>query len=280
MDFEDDGGLSSDSDDDDDDEVYTTPNSTVLSSPPNESEPPSKQPTPLKAVPPALDLTDPATPATLAVSSTTKTPVLVTAGATPVPTTAKSGFIPRMKFTKRLSSHASSSTSSPTVSTRSTPSTSNVSGLSTPVSSIPMDVATKDVAKRKTKTRRFKSGGKSEGAIVWEGLQNPFNPPIRHSRNPVWDEKLLFHGWRYETAFKVQLTTLKWDKLSSNDHIGDAGFNVKELIDEAPQSDPMSGLSDAGDGHSMNRYTLPITTDNDAPWESKHQPVITFKAKY
>jgi C2 domain len=25
---------------------------------------------------------------------------------------------------------------------------------------------------------------------------------IRHSRNPVWDEKLLFHVRRYETAFK------------------------------------------------------------------------------
>lgn len=26
---------------------------------------------------------------------------------------------------------------------------------------------------------------------------------IRHSLNPVWDEKLLFHVRRYETAFKV-----------------------------------------------------------------------------
>jgi phosphatidylserine decarboxylase len=30
----------------------------------------------------------------------------------------------------------------------------------------------------------------------------------------------------YESAFKVQLTVLDWDKLSSNDHVGDAGFMV------------------------------------------------------
>jgi C2 domain len=28
---------------------------------------------------------------------------------------------------------------------------------------------------------------------------------IRHSRNPVWDEKLLFHVRRYEIGFKVSL---------------------------------------------------------------------------
>jgi hypothetical protein len=43
---------------------------------------------------------------------------------------------------------------------------------------------------------------------------------IRHSLNPVFDEKLLFHVRRYETSFNIQLTVLDWDKLSSNDHIG------------------------------------------------------------
>ena len=34
---------------------------------------------------------------------------------------------------------------------------------------------------------------------------------IRHSLNPTWDEKLLFHVRAYESAFKVQLTVLGWD---------------------------------------------------------------------
>jgi phosphatidylserine decarboxylase len=53
---------------------------------------------------------------------------------------------------------------------------------------------------------------------------------IRHSRNPVWDEKLLFHVRRYATSYKVQLTVLDCDKLSSNDHIGDVAFDAKELV--------------------------------------------------
>ena len=57
---------------------------------------------------------------------------------------------------------------------------------------------------------------------------------IRHSLNPVWDEKLLFHVRRYETSFKIQLTVLDWDKLSSNDYVGEASFSVAELLANAP----------------------------------------------
>ncbi|KAF9255142.1 hypothetical protein L218DRAFT_1081995 [Marasmius fiardii PR-910] len=103
---------------------------------------------------------------------------------------------------------------------------------------------------------------------------------IRHSRSPVWDEKLLFHVRRYETAFKVQLTILDWDKLSSNDYIGDASFDVKELVDSAPQPDPETGLYPTDDGeHPMKEYTLPLITEKGVPWE-KHNPTIKFRAKY
>jgi phosphatidylserine decarboxylase len=60
---------------------------------------------------------------------------------------------------------------------------------------------------------------------------------IRYSLNPTWDEKLPFHIRAYESAFKVQLTVLDWDKLSSNNHVGDAGFMVADLIADAPQRD-------------------------------------------
>lgn len=39
---------------------------------------------------------------------------------------------------------------------------------------------------------------------------------IRHSRNPVWDEKLFFHVKRHEHAFHVMFSLLDWDKMSSN----------------------------------------------------------------
>jgi phosphatidylserine decarboxylase len=39
---------------------------------------------------------------------------------------------------------------------------------------------------------------------------------IRHSRNPVWDERLFFHVQRHEHAFQMLFTLFDWDKISSN----------------------------------------------------------------
>ena len=104
---------------------------------------------------------------------------------------------------------------------------------------------------------------------------------IRHSLNPTWEEKLLFHVRRYETAFKVQLTVLDWDKLSSNDHVGDARFDVSELVKDAPQPDPNTGLYDEDDddkSYPMKEYRLPLVTAKEVPWESKHNPVLHFRS--
>jgi phosphatidylserine decarboxylase len=50
---------------------------------------------------------------------------------------------------------------------------------------------------------------------------------IRHSRKPIWDEKLLFPVRSYDMAIEFQLTVLDWDKLASNDYIGDASSDVR-----------------------------------------------------
>ncbi|OAX36809.1 hypothetical protein K503DRAFT_276257 [Rhizopogon vinicolor AM-OR11-026] len=116
---------------------------------------------------------------------------------------------------------------------------------------------------------------------------------IRHSLNPTWDEKLLFHVRRYETAFKVQLTVLDWDKLSSNDHVGDVWLDVGELVRGAAQPDPRTGLyrdvvegagggrgEEEGEGMEMRQFCLPLTTATGMPWEAKHNPTISFRAKF
>jgi Ca2+-dependent lipid-binding protein len=36
---------------------------------------------------------------------------------------------------------------------------------------------------------------------------------IRHSLNPVWDEKMLFHVRRNEQNFTVQFSVLDWDNV-------------------------------------------------------------------
>ncbi|KAJ7573667.1 phosphatidylserine decarboxylase-domain-containing protein [Mycena floridula] len=103
---------------------------------------------------------------------------------------------------------------------------------------------------------------------------------IRHSRSPVWDEKLLFHVRRWEVGFKIQLTILDWDKLSSNDYIGDAHVDVGELVKGAVQPGA-DGLYAEGALESQDiSYTLPLTTSKQAPWEAHHTPTITLRAKY
>ncbi|KAI0311126.1 phosphatidylserine decarboxylase-domain-containing protein [Amylostereum chailletii] len=105
---------------------------------------------------------------------------------------------------------------------------------------------------------------------------------IRHSLNPTWDEKLLFHVRRYETSFSVQLSVLDWDKLSSNDHVGDATFEVARLMANVPQKDPNTGLyPEEEDGsRTFEEFKLPLQTPKESPWEAKHNPMITFRAKY
>ncbi|KAJ7070019.1 phosphatidylserine decarboxylase-domain-containing protein [Mycena amicta] len=120
---------------------------------------------------------------------------------------------------------------------------------------------------------------------------------IRHSLNPVWDEKLLFHVRRYELGYEVRLTVLDWDKLSSNDYIGEASFNVGELVADAPQPLPVSSTEgdaegvniplyaeEEGGSHPMKDFKLKLEIGSGngggALWESRHSPVIAFRAKY
>lgn len=103
---------------------------------------------------------------------------------------------------------------------------------------------------------------------------------IRHSLNPTWDEKVLFHVRRYESSFRIQLTVLDWDKLSSNDHVGDASIDVAELLRNAPVADEATGLYPAvieGQPSDMQEFKLSLHTNSEKPWETKHNPVLTIR---
>ena len=102
---------------------------------------------------------------------------------------------------------------------------------------------------------------------------------IRHSLNPAWDEKLIFHVRRYESKFKIQFSVLDWDKLSSNDHIGDATFDLTELISRAPQKDPDTGLYAAGeDGiHDLDDFKIQLVMPKDLGADPKYKPELSFR---
>jgi len=99
--------------------------------------------------------------------------------------------------------------------------------------------------------------------------------------NSTWDKKLLTHVRAYESAFKVQLTMLDWDKLSSNDHVGDVGFMVVDLMADTPQRDKGTGLygEEADGGHEMKECRVSLLSSNGkgaVPWEAKRNPAIIF----
>lgn len=105
---------------------------------------------------------------------------------------------------------------------------------------------------------------------------------IRHSLNPVWDEKLLFHVRRYETGFKIAFSICDWDKLSSNDHIAEATLDLSLLLAGVPKPDPVTGLYplETAEMHDMKTFKLPLcgsAATGTLPWESKHSPAITIR---
>ncbi|BEJ14342.1 hypothetical protein CspHIS471_0401090 [Cutaneotrichosporon sp. HIS471] len=105
---------------------------------------------------------------------------------------------------------------------------------------------------------------------------------IRHSLNPTWDEKLLFHVHGHETGFTIQMAVLDWDKVSGNDMVGHCTLPLAELMALAPKPDPETGLYAEGeDGkHEAKEFTLPVVTAKDKGWEARHSPTLTVRAKY
>ncbi|WVQ98224.1 phosphatidylserine decarboxylase [Kwoniella sp. CBS 9459] len=105
---------------------------------------------------------------------------------------------------------------------------------------------------------------------------------IRHSLNPTWDEKLLFHVRRHESSYTMQFAVLDWDKVSGNDMVGTCTLPLSELVADAPKPNSETGLYDKEvDGkHEMKEFTLPISTEKDMAWEARHSPKLTVRAKY
>jgi phosphatidylserine decarboxylase len=103
---------------------------------------------------------------------------------------------------------------------------------------------------------------------------------IRHSRTPVWDEKLLFHVRRHETNFKISFSVLDWDKMSGNDHIGDVSLDLPELMKDLPARDPNTGLYPLfaePTQPELKTFTLDLVPTKEASWEGKHKPTLTIK---
>ncbi|KAI0094146.1 hypothetical protein BDY19DRAFT_880954 [Irpex rosettiformis] len=84
--------------------------------------------------------------------------------------------------------------------------------------------------------------------------------------------------------FSVQLAVLDWDKLSSNDHIGDISLPLAKLLKHAPKMDEETGLyPEEADGtqDGMTDFVLGLNTEKGGlKLEGRHNPELTIRAKY
>lgn len=102
---------------------------------------------------------------------------------------------------------------------------------------------------------------------------------IRHSLNPQWDEKLLFHVRKHEETYEVKFAVLDWDKLTGNDQIGEVSLPLNELMVNAPQADPVTGLYAEGveTPDDMKEFVLNLSMSKESTWEAKHSPKLILR---
>ncbi|CEH14206.1 Phosphatidylserine decarboxylase [Ceraceosorus bombacis] len=105
----------------------------------------------------------------------------------------------------------------------------------------------------------------------------------RHTLNPVWDEKLLFHVRRHEAHWKTKLSIFDWDKLSAHDHVGSTEISVADLIEEAPKPDVQTKLYNADVNaleRPMRRFELPLSKSVKDKADTKSQSLLVVEAKF
>jgi len=89
---------------------------------------------------------------------------------------------------------------------------------------------------------------------------------IRHSMAPVWNESLFFHVQKSEMSFSILFSMYDWDKMSSNDYIGDSELLLEDLVNDTARNmrlDPETGLYQLDEsgkliGDQMTAYELPV----------------------
>ncbi|KAH8991225.1 C2 domain-containing protein [Lactarius akahatsu] len=102
---------------------------------------------------------------------------------------------------------------------------------------------------------------------------------IQHSRDPVWDEQLLFHVRGADLSHPIQLTVIDWDKITSHDPVGKAEINITAILERAEKKkkELNTGLYSVN-FPSMVRFECFLTKISKRTWTSN--PTLTFRASY
>ena len=94
----------------------------------------------------------------------------------------------------------------------------------------------------------------------------------RHNLNPVFDEKMVFQVMRHERNYSISFSVVDRDKLSGNDFVGTANFDLSIITSVAPEADPKTGLyslreppdATAMPAPSKSRFRLPLSRSSSS----------------
>ena len=92
---------------------------------------------------------------------------------------------------------------------------------------------------------------------------------IRHDLTPTWNEKVYFTVKELEANYTITFSVYDWDKLSSNDHLGDVAIPLKDLLGHTIKPDqrgiyPCDGESKLI-GDDFHEGALPLVVSDKAP---------------
>lgn len=112
---------------------------------------------------------------------------------------------------------------------------------------------------------------------------------IRHNLNPIFEEKMVFQVMRHEQNYSMSFSVVDRDKLSGNDFVGTANVALPEIISQAPDADPETGLYRLPDPPepiqslppptNKSRFRLPMSRSSSATSLNKlSRPTIHSKS--
>lgn len=107
---------------------------------------------------------------------------------------------------------------------------------------------------------------------------------LRHTLNPVWEEKLLFHVHQHEDNYRIKMSIYDWDKLTANDNVGSCELSMAALMDGAPKADPKTGLYPQTEQEQTKLQTFDLNLtrvgkDEDVKY-GESSPVLQVRANF
>jgi phosphatidylserine decarboxylase len=132
---------------------------------------------------------------------------------------------------------------------------------------------------------------------------------LRHTLNPTWNEKLYFHVNEDDINYKLKFSVYDKDKVSGNDFVAANEISILDIINKSLESGKLAlkPASTVGTGNKcnddeehirlilgnssastaaksieseMDMHTIDLNMANQSKWEGRHQPTLTFRAKY